>query len=241
MLTEVGLSENEACVYLAALSRSPATILQIARAAGIKRTTVYAVIESLKQKGLISIELKGVKQRFIAEDPAKLEEVLETRKEKFKKLLPEFSVLYKLKSDEGVVKYYEGLSSIKNIYARLLSDVRRGEEYMAISNASQWKSLDEKWFGRFMEKRAKLPIRVRLLLQDSDEVRKYRTFSRNYHFDVRLLPKNTSLSTTITITPRMVVLHQIVPPVVAISIENQNIISAHRDMFEIMWNAMNTE
>ena len=44
ILIDLGLTENEAKVYVAALSLGPATILKIAQAAAIKRTTVYFVV-----------------------------------------------------------------------------------------------------------------------------------------------------------------------------------------------------
>ena len=77
-LTTLGLTDHEAAVYLAALSLGPATILKIAKAAEIKRTTVYSVIETLKLKGLVSVEVKGFKSLFVAEDPTKLETILES-------------------------------------------------------------------------------------------------------------------------------------------------------------------
>ncbi len=237
VLTEVGLSENEARVYLAALSLGPTTILRIARAAEIRRTTAYPVIESLKRRGLMNIELKGLKQLFVAENPQKLENVLESRKTKFEEAFPEFAALYNLKGGEGVVKYYEGLESVKNVYEGLLRDIRPREDYLAISNATQWKDLDEKWFEKFMEKRAKLPINIRLLLQGSEQARHYKKFARNYNFVVKILPKNTALTTSTTITPQRVVIHQLIPPVMAIVIENESIIKTHREMFAIMWDA----
>ena len=69
-LESLGLSENEAKVYYAALTLGPASILNIARAAGIKRTTVYSVVEALKQRGLMVLEVKGFKQNYVAQDPA---------------------------------------------------------------------------------------------------------------------------------------------------------------------------
>lgn len=238
ILEDIGLSENEARVYLAALAIGPTTILRVAKAAEIKRTTAYSVVESLKQRGLMNIELRGFKQLFAAEDPEKMRGILETRKEKFIESLPEFSSLYNLKGGGGIVKYYEGLESVKNVYERLLHNIQSGEDYLAISNASQWKDLDEKWFEKFMENRARLPINIRLLLQDSVHARQYEKFARNYNFAVKILPKSTTLSTSTTITPQRVVIHQLIPPVMAIVIENESIIKTHREMFEIMWNAL---
>ena len=52
ILKNIGLSETEAEVYLASLSLGPTTILKIARSSGVKRTSVYTIIDALKEKGL---------------------------------------------------------------------------------------------------------------------------------------------------------------------------------------------
>ena len=80
ILKEIGLSENEAEVYLTSLSLGPTTILKIAKSSGIGRTTVYSVIETLKNKGLIHIKPVGLKQLYVAEHPDRLENIIENKK-----------------------------------------------------------------------------------------------------------------------------------------------------------------
>ena len=60
-LKHIGLSENEAKVYLAMLELGPSPVLEIAAKAGINRPTAYAQIESLKKMGLVSMQTKGKK------------------------------------------------------------------------------------------------------------------------------------------------------------------------------------
>ncbi len=62
LLSQIGLSQNEACVYFALLSIGASPVLKIARASGVKRTTVYPVLESLKEQGLVRVESTGLKQ-----------------------------------------------------------------------------------------------------------------------------------------------------------------------------------
>lgn len=114
-LTELGLTENEAAVYLIGLSLGPTTILNIAKASGIRRTTVYSVVEVLKTKGLMHIEPRGFKQVFVAESPEKLELILEAKRSSLRRMLPELSALYNLKGGESTIKYYEGMEAIKYI------------------------------------------------------------------------------------------------------------------------------
>ena len=56
-LGKFGLSENEQEVYLLLLKRGWSTALQLARAGKVKRTTLYRVLETLAQKGLVETQL----------------------------------------------------------------------------------------------------------------------------------------------------------------------------------------
>lgn len=238
LLETLGLSENEAAVYMAALSLGPTTAANIARVSGVKRPTVYSITETLKKRGLLSTGFEGLKRVFVAEDPSSLKSVLEDQNRVLEEVLPTLNSLFVSHGGETNVEYYEGLQSVKNAYDATLKDLRRGDEYFAISNTAQWQSLDERWFVKFMERRAKLPVKVRLLLQSSAQALYYQEFSRNYNFEVKLLPKVTSLSASIAVTPQRVLIHQLIEPVTAVSIESASVVKTHQEMFAIMWNAL---
>lgn len=238
VLTEMGLTENEAKVYFACLGLGPSPILKISRASGIKRTTVYSVIEALKQKSLVNIEMKGWKSLLAAESPDRLEQILETKRSKLKTDLPEFLALYNLKESGSFIKYYEGMEAVKSVYTRLSKELRPRDDYMAISNQKQWLALDEKFFMDFKKRVSKLNTNTRLLLQDSDTAREFKKIGINFNEKVKILPSNASLSTNLIITPSKVVIHQLVPPITAMVIENKNIVQMHKEMFEIIWKAI---
>lgn len=240
-LTDTGLTEHDARVYLTALSLGPTTILKISRESGVKRTTIYSVVESLKQKGLISIEPRGFKQVYVAEDPTKLESVLESRKQVLHGKLPELSALYNLHGGESVVKYYEGLESVKNVYESMLRDIRPREDYLVITDNERWYNLDPDYFEKFLQKRARFNINIRVLLQNSVAGRRHKQMERVYNEKVKLLPPDVKLTTNLVLIPRRLMLHQLIPPVTAIVIENQSAIKMHQDFFEIMWGAIPDE
>ena len=236
-LIDLGLSNHEALVYFAALSIGSSSVIKIAQAAEIKRTTVYFVIASLQQKGLMNIELKGIKKLYRAESPEKVQLLIEQRKDKFNQLLPEYMGLYNAQGGESFMSYYQGLTSVKSIYNQLLKDIKPHHDYLVISDQEQWENLDQKFFKDFTERRSKLPIRVRVLLTDTPAAREYKKFEKNYHVEVRILPAQTKLTTNLVIIPKRVVIHQLTSPIIAIVIENKSVVQMHRESFEIMWNA----
>jgi len=238
LLVELGLMENEAKVYFASLSLGPATVLKIARSAQTKRTTVYSVVENLKQKGLMNVEVKGLKKLYVAQSPEKLNSMIEARRQKLKDSLPELLSLFNLKGGESFIKYYEGLESIKSVYEGLIQDIKPHEDYCIVADQQKWISLDKEYFLDFTRRRAKLPINIRLLLQDTPTAREFKQYEKNYNFKIKILPKSTQLTTNLVIIPQRVVIHQLTPPLVAIIIENKSVIQMHKEMFEIMWNSI---
>ena len=237
-LKDLGLTENEAEIYFTTLSLGPSTIMKIARASEIKRTTIYSVIDSLKQKGLVNIQIEGFKKKFVAEDPRKLEEILETRRNRFRSLLPEFDALYNLKGGESFIKYYEGLPAIKGVYESLIRDIKPHEDYLVMSNQDYWLKHDEEFFMDFLYRRAKLPINIRMMFQESDLAHKWKSQEKNFNSRVKILPIGTKLNTNLVVTPQRVFIHQLIHPVIGIVIENKSVIQMHKEMYEVIWNAL---
>lgn len=241
-LSDLGLSEKEAEVYLASLALGSSSILQIARTCGIKRTTIYSLVESLKQKGLLTAEIRGFKQYFVAEHPEKLELLLEEKRQKLTQTLPELTALYNLKGTEGVIKYYEGLPAIKSIYENLLKEMRPHEDYLVMSKPDDWVKWDEEFFINFLFRRGELArgidVRIRSLLQHTPRAEKMKIEQERCFQTIKFLPKGTNLSTNLVITPRKVVIHQLSPPIMAMVIENPSIVQMHKEMFEIMWQSI---
>jgi len=238
ILREIGLTEHEAMVYLAALSLGPTTILKIALTAELKRTTVYSLIERLKEKGLIAIEEKGFKRLFVAEHPARLESLMEMKRQTLHANIAELSALYTLKGSGSVMKYYEGPEGVKATHEALLEDIGPGEEYIVVSNEENWLALDERYFMRFKEKRAKLPIRTRMLLEDSPAGRNAKKFEKNYNYKIKFLPADRTMSVNLAVIPKRAVIHNLNAPFTSIVVENENVIKMYQEMFEVMWESL---
>ncbi|MES3032047.1 MAG: helix-turn-helix domain-containing protein [Patescibacteria group bacterium] len=238
ILKKIGLEEKEANVYLASLSLGPTTILKLARACDIKRTTIYGIVENLKQKGLMNIELKGLKHIYAPENPEKLEQVLESRQLEFKNSLPEFLGLYKLKGEESVIKYYTGISKMQDLYMDTLKEIRPHEDYLVIANQDKWYNLDPKFAVAYIESRAKLDIKTRLLFQDSKVAREHKKFEKNFNQSSKILPHGTPLNVDTILLPNKMIVLELTPPYMTIVIENKSLIELHREMFEIMWKSL---
>lgn len=240
VLESLGLNSQEALVYTSMLGLGQTTVLKIARASGLKRTTIYSVLDSLQRRGLARLEQKGFKRYFVAEGPDKLELILEERRELLRSALPQFQAIYNLGAGDSLIKYYHGVEAVKSVYEELLSSVKPGDDYLIVSNPEPWFQLAPEFFQDFLRRRARLPIKVRSLFQDVPWGRERQKSKFDQNMEIRFLPKGTLLSTNLVIVPTRVVVHQLVPPVMAIVIDNRSIIQLHREMFEIIWGSLAT-
>lgn len=238
ILHDIGLTENEAEIYLTSLSLGPTTILKISKASQIRRTTVYSIIESLKKKGLMHIEPAGFKQLYVAESPERLDAIVENKKRSLEKLLPQFNALYNLKGGESTINYYEGLAAVKNIYETILKPLKPGDDYLVISDLQKFFDMDRKYFEGFLEKRGKSSIKARLIGTDSEQARYMKQFARNMNHEIKILPPESKLSVDVMIVPNKVTIFNLEEPISAISIENKSVVELHKETFEIMWRSL---
>ncbi len=237
-LTQFGLDENEAKVYLATLSLGATTVLKIAKQTDVKRTTVYEIVNSLIQKGLMKKEIRGFKTLFVAEHPERLENTLDAKRAILLRAIPELESLYNLRGTESSIKYYEGLKAIENIYDELLADLKPHDFYYAISNIAEWQTLDEEFFiKKHVERRADMRVQTKLVFTDSPTAQKRLATQKNFNEEIRLLPKNSDIHVDLVVTPYKLVMFQLKQPLVALVIENRSMIEMHKSLFEMLWNS----
>lgn len=108
ILKELGLDEKEVALYLAALSLGETGMSELAKEAGLKRTSAYLVFKSLENRGLMgSFKMKSG-LRFVATRPDLL--VGKTRKqlEELQLILPELKALEAKSDQKPKIAYYEG-------------------------------------------------------------------------------------------------------------------------------------
>ena len=165
-LREYGLSEKEARVYLALLRLGPSTVNQIAEKADLIRTTTYDLLKGLREKGLVASMVKNKIFYFEAADPKKLTQILEEKKRKIEKLLPD---LRKLRTElilKPHTEVYEGKEGIKTVYQDILEEKK---PLSAISNTHFIFKIVPFYVPHFVKQRAKAGIFIRLLNEKTKE------------------------------------------------------------------------
>ncbi|OGN13086.1 MAG: hypothetical protein A3J47_01175 [Candidatus Yanofskybacteria bacterium RIFCSPHIGHO2_02_FULL_43_22] len=240
-LKNLGLSENEAKVYMAMLELGPSVVVEISRKSQINRPTTYVQIESLKKKGLVSTQTKGKKQIFIAESPDKLElliddelKTVEGKKSELNNFLPELLGLFNSSGERPHVKFFEGKEGILALQREFLKTDDAPiygitsldnilEVFPEFENTYTKKRVNKKIHSRTIYTSRKGPI-----LKESDE-----SSLRESKF---IEPDKLPLGVDITIFKDKVAIVALRGKISGTLIEHKEIADSFRAIFELVWN-----
>ena len=122
ILEKVGLTRNQALVYLSLLKLGSTTAQNIIKESGLHRSRVYDSLEKLQELGFVSHVVKDFKKYFQAAKPEKLLDYVDEQKEAIRQILPELKQLEGMKKEEINASVYKGKEGIKTILSMVLKE-----------------------------------------------------------------------------------------------------------------------
>ena len=165
-LTDFGLSNKEAKIYITVLKLQLATTTEIAKTTGINRSSTYVVLESLKKKGYIGISDDKKIRKYVAASPDILLYTAKTMAEKQEKIkagmeaiIPELRTLHKDIRYKPIIKAYEGKSGL---IAVLEDTLNCKEKVVRITSSVDKisKLLPAGYFPKYVKQRIEKGIRM---------------------------------------------------------------------------------
>jgi len=195
-LREIGLSLNEARVYEAMLQLGEANVNLIAIKSRVHRRNVYDSLNKLVEKGLVAqYVLKGERQ-FRANNPDKLQTILNEKQDKLSNLLPDMKTKFQVIKQEEQAYIYRGVAGFRN-YMQDILDV--GEEVYCIGAKGGWWEPRLKPFRiRFYRELKKKKLRAYNLFDWEMKEQAFEVVKAHKH-EARFLPKKFSTNSAIDI------------------------------------------
>lgn len=120
ILMEIGMTKNEAQVYLSLLELGSAKVVEIANKCKLHRPNVYDALQKLIEKGIVSIISKDSTKYYQASDPSMLDKVLKEKELKLQGIMPELYTLFNMKKTRSFANVYEGIGAVTKILEGLL-------------------------------------------------------------------------------------------------------------------------
>lgn len=232
VLTNLGLSEKEAKVFLACIENGTNIVSAIAQSAGINRVTTYDILEKLKQRGLVSFYSKNKIKYFTAIDPEILLEEYEKRTNDLRSVLPKFKALSG-EINHPRIRYFEGLEGIKAIYADTLSSKT---EILNYSNSHEIRTIWPSYDKDYVEKRAKKKIFLRGISPLDKEGEIVRAENQKYNREIRLVPREEfQFTNEINIYDDKVSIISFRDELIGMIIESIEIANSQRAIFNMCW------
>ncbi|PID70185.1 hypothetical protein CSB37_03345 [bacterium DOLZORAL124_38_8] len=131
-LKQLGLSTEEANIYLMLLKYGTSNVSQISRITKIGRVNCYHYIEKLLQQGLISKSQKHKVNSYSAENPKIFLNQGKARLNLIETLVPQLLAITSFNPSKPNIQLFEGKEGIKNIFEAMIQ--QQNQEIVSFSN-----------------------------------------------------------------------------------------------------------
>lgn len=237
-LQALGLEEKEAKIYLTCLQLGKDTVFHIAERSGIKRTTVYFILKSLAEKGLIATEKTKKAVLFSPAHPRRLLIHVDHQKKILDDLLPELSALYNVEPEKPNIQVFEGEAGLTRVYEEIISFLQEKKEVMFFGGVDHLRVYPDLLKAWKRETRNKNFCIRELVNNDAlhEEYKDELGENENPHHEVRLLPMAAkNFCNDNAIFGNKLVIFSTQKTLFATVVESSHITSSYRTMFELAW------
>lgn len=166
LLQKIGFEPQEAKVYMSLLTLGEATVADVAKHAGVVRTSCYYTLQKLHEKGIAHPYVKHGVHYWGVEGPQWLSNRLDEQKNTLDYLMPQLQAMHATFGAKPSFTYYEGLNGVKEVLNDIL---RERKNLLAMSSLEDSLALLGRRFQFFISKRAKLGLQVRYITNRSPE------------------------------------------------------------------------
>ncbi|MFH0978247.1 MAG: helix-turn-helix domain-containing protein [Candidatus Woesearchaeota archaeon] len=238
---KLGFSDGETKVYVALLKLGQTTVGPIIAESRVSGSKVYAILERLMQKGLVSFVIKQKTRFYHAYDPHRLVDYLEekeremqTLKIELEKSIPHLSQMHAIDSSRDEAIVFEGWEGVKTSFRILFESLQQGDEYLAFAASS--KELQDRNVTTFLKnihsRRIEKKIRARILANE-----KSRELLKDYvklkYCEVRFT--GHIVPTDIIIFDNTILFEDYEPPYNVIVVKSAKLSESFRKFFEDTW------
>ena len=240
-LSQFGLNSKESATYLAILELGEANIGQIVKKSRVSRTTLYDVLDSLKQQALISSSRRGTKTFYYAENPRVIGEKLDEKKRTLERMLPELLAIANAIDKKPKIRYYEGLEGIKDVYRDTLKFPE--QELLAWVAEEAVGAFDEEFLNKYyLAKRIEKKIWVRAIAPNLPYMLRYQGLDRASLRTTKLIdPKKFPIDVEINLYGKSRIGIMSFTEELGLIIESEKIFRTLKSIFESQWEMLGEE
>lgn len=237
-LSDFGLDNKASALYLAALNLGETNMTELAKAAGVNRSTAYFIFKDLEATGLLGSYRTKSGEKYVATRPEALIQKAEKNLLDLKSALPQLrAISHKSGPNKPKLTYYEGREGYITAIADSLN--KPGAVLRHIGSLTEahkvYKDYD---LNYYLPTRIKNNISIRCLYTPdlSPEI-KGRDHQRELR-EVRYLPPEFTFHTATLIYDNKVVITSSHKELVSAVIESRDIAESEKSKFDLIWRAV---
>jgi len=239
-LTDAGLTNGEAKVYLALLKIGESTVGPLAKEANVSLSKIYEILQNLIKKGLASSIKKNNKKFFHPADPERIVEYLENKKQSISesqkainKVIPKLKLQKERINNESEAMLFEGFKGIKTFYESLLKDIKPKETILVVGIPEYTARKYEGYFLDWNKRRSKRGIPIKLIFnEDARDLGKSR--EKIKFTEVRYLPGNATPAWILVYARGVATIHLAENPI-CVLIKDKKAIESYTEFFHSLW------
>lgn len=237
ILEKIGLTKTESKIFLVLLKLGEAATPEIVKRVEMYKPTVYATLERLERKGLVSHITKEYKRVYSAANPKKFLDMLEERKEDFLSILPSLAKDFESGKPEREINVFVGREGLKTIFNEIMASKKDCD---IIGSSLQIIPIMQHRFAQYLKKFSKSGMKFRAIQTDTPEVRKTvseltKDFFGTNNWKVRFIPKNYFSPVMMNIFGEVAALTIWEDEPFVIRIKNRYVARTFRNYFNLLW------
>lgn len=232
-LQSLGLNQKEAKVYTHLLQLGEGTAYAVAELSGLKRPTVYVVLDELRRKGLVLKVPNAKKQIFIPKSPEEFFAESQDRLNRAERILPQLLAMAK-KEERPKTYLFEGLEGYKEALF-LKSDEMAGKEIVGFYSRESDKTPKVlETVTKYFNKLERQGTKVRGLIPAHESIEHFSSKYPNVEFK-KVSMSAYSSQDAVEIGEGFVKIYSL--DLQTIVIESKHIAETFRQIFEMAWSS----
>jgi sugar-specific transcriptional regulator TrmB len=239
-LKQYGLDTEQIAIYLYLIQHGDDTPFNISKGTTIPRTTVYRILEELRNIGIVSLFKKNNVAYYSPESARRLVQRLKEKEAAVTNVLPAIESLFQTSGNVPHVKMYVGQNGARAGLDVLYETIeKRGFRDMYTYAHPDLSKHLPKYLSTLIERRKKLKIKVKLIAPSSARGPELEHYQPDEWREMRYMPENFPFHGTMIMSGTIAVcfslkdnqLHTIV-------LESESIVTMFKQFFLYTWETL---
>lgn len=239
LFERLGLNKKEAAAFLELVRLGACPISRWAKHAGINRSSMYVILDRLKEEKLVSEFIHRGVRHVQAVPVSELALILRDRQQQLADTqhilelrLPDLAKLQKTRSLTPKISFYEGIARVEQMYEEVLKETA----FTAFFHPSRVKKFSPTYFHKIPRTLRAHGGRAKELLIRCKEADEYiKLYQSKRHEIKRLPPGITFFSDTIVSREKMYLVGYGKRDVVGTKIWNEELAKTQKAIFDLIW------